>query len=165
MKIIKTQTLDPGDKKIIFNLWNSEYPVNLNFHEIQDMDNYLNELPGLTYFLMKNDAQQMEGWAMTFNAGDEKWFAITISPGVQRTGKGTFLLDHLKSENEILNGWVIDHQNDHKQNGEPYRSPVLFYQKNGFQVFPETRLEIPTLSAVLISWRKHSIDKNIENKK
>jgi len=63
-------------------------------------------------------------------------------------------LNKLKSENDILNGWVIDHKNDVKINGELYQSPLLFYEKNDFQIFPEYRLEIPILSAVKITWCK-----------
>lgn len=155
MVIIKEQILNSEDKKMVFDLWNSEYPVNLGFQVISDMDNYLNSLPDLTYYLLKNEMSQIEGWAMTFSAGQEKWFAITISQNLQGQGKGTYLLDKLKNENDLLNGWVIDHEKDRKRNGQIYKSPLLFYKKNNFQIFPEYRLEIPTLSAVKISWHKN----------
>ena len=151
MEIIKKQTLNAEDKEVVFNLWNSEYPVNLGFQTIEDLDNYLNTLPDLNYYILKNDKSQIEGWAMTFGREKEIWFAITISQSVQGQGKGTYLLDKLKSENDILNGWVIDHENDYKRNGQKYKSPLLFYQKNDFKIFRESRLEIPVLSAVKIS--------------
>ena len=135
-------------------MWNNEYPVNLAFDTIADMDNYLNTLSGLTYYLLKDERMQIQGWAMTFNARVETWFAITISKNNQGQGKGTSLLSKLKSDNELLNGWVIDHDKDRKRNGEIYQSPLQFYEKNGFKVFPEYRLELPILSAVKISWSK-----------
>lgn len=50
---------------------------------------------------------------------------------------------------------MIDHENDRKRSGEIYKSPLQFYQKNDFQIFPEYRLEIPILSVVKISWYKN----------
>ncbi|MEO9070442.1 MAG: hypothetical protein ABI261_05375 [Ginsengibacter sp.] len=79
MNVIKKQILDPEEKEIVFNLWNNEYPVNLGFQAMSDLDNYLNTLPGLTYYLLKNDLSQTEGWAITFSREEEKWFAITIA--------------------------------------------------------------------------------------
>jgi GNAT superfamily N-acetyltransferase len=154
MEIEKTKSLNSEDKQIVFDLWNREYPAKLGFQTIIDMDHYLQTLPGLTYYLLKNDSNVIEGWAMTYSAAEEKWFAITIAEEFQRQGKGTCLLDELKRENEILNGWVIDHENDVKANGLLYQSPILFYERNGFQIFPEYRLEIPILSAVKIRWNR-----------
>ncbi|HEY5391122.1 MAG TPA: hypothetical protein VIJ57_03320 [Hanamia sp.] len=155
MEIIKKQKLDPDEKEMVFNLWNSEYPVSLSFQAMSDMDNYLDTLPGLTFYLLKNDKNKTEGWAMTFGREDEIWFAITIAKNVQGQGKGTFLLARLKTDNDVINGWVIDHENDYKPNGEIYRSPLQFYKKNDFEVFPGIRLEIPVLSALKISWKKN----------
>lgn len=155
MEVIKKPKLDPDEKEIVFNLWNREYPMNLGFQTITDLDHYLDTLPGLTYYLLKNDKGQTEGWAITFSREEEKWFAITIAQNAQGQGKGSYLLNKLKVDNDILNGWVIDHENDHKRGGEIYKSPLQFYQKNSFQIFPDYRLEIPNLSAVKISWYKN----------
>lgn len=154
MEVLIEKILSIEDKQEVFDLWNDEYPVNLGFQTIQDMDNYLNTLQDLTYYLLINDTKQIKGWAMTYSAGTEKWFAITISKDVQRQGKGAFLLNILKSNNKQLNGWVIDHEKDYKRNGEVYQSPLSFYKKNGFKIFSEYRLELPVLSAVKINWYK-----------
>jgi GNAT superfamily N-acetyltransferase len=156
MDIEKTKSLNSEEKQTVFDLWNRGYPVKLGFRTIIELENYLNTLTDVTYYLLKTDSKVIEGWAMTFSAAEEKWFAITIADEVQRQGKGTYLMNKLKTENEILNGWVIDHENDLKANGELYQSPLLFYERNGFQKFPECRLEIPILSAVKITW--HSKD-------
>ena len=139
MKIIREKILNAGDKEVVFNLWNIEYPVNLSFATMAEMDSYLNTLSDLTFYLLKNETNQIEGWAMTFGREQEKWFAITISHEVQGQGKGSYLLDKLKSENDILNGWVIDHENYSKNDGQQYKSPLLFYKKNDFQIFTEYR--------------------------
>ena len=61
---------------------------------------------------------------------------------MQKRGLGTKLLELLKEKENILNGWVIDHANYIKQNGEPYPSPLEFYIKNDFNVHSDIRLEI-----------------------
>ena len=62
----------------------------------------------------------------------------------------------LKENEEMLCGWVIDHHDDRKINGELYLSPLNFYLKQGFDILKEQRLELPTSSAVKISWRNNS---------
>lgn len=154
MYVSKTAELTVEEKEIVLNLWNKEYPENLGFKTIHNLDLYLSTLSQLNYYFLKSDPGKIDGWAMVFGREDENWFAITIDGSVQGLGKGTFLLNKLKEDREVLNGWVIDHDKDRRKNGEVYRSPLPFYLKNGFKVFPEIRLEIPILSAVKISWQK-----------
>ncbi|MCB0473527.1 MAG: hypothetical protein KDC56_10755, partial [Flavobacteriaceae bacterium] len=59
-----------------------------------------------------------------------------------------------KEKETELNGWVIDHDNDYKINGELYKSPLNFYLKNGFQKSSDRRLELEKISAVKIKWKK-----------
>jgi hypothetical protein len=153
MKIIETTTLSIDQKKAIYRLWNNEYPEKLAFKTITELDSYLGTLPSPNYYLLENDSMQIQGWAMKFTIANEKWFTITIDSKVQGKGNGSMLLNKLKENEELINGWVIDHENDMKQNGESYKSPVQFYLKNGFILYPDIRLEIPILSAVKISWR------------
>ncbi|GGI27649.1 hypothetical protein [Pedobacter mendelii] len=69
-------------------------------------------------------------------------------------GKGTALLSALKENETVLNAWVIDKEEAIKQNGEIYKSPLNFYLKNGFMVYPEMRLENEKMSAVKIIWKE-----------
>ena len=69
-------------------------------------------------------------------------------------GFGTLLLNELKKNNTVLNGWVTDHQNDVKQNKESYLSPIEFYSKNGFSVSKNIRIENDKISAVKITWER-----------
>lgn len=67
---------------------------------------------------------------------------------------GSKLLDRLKSEETELNGWVIDHHMEKKNNNCLYNSPLGFYMKNGFELEPHQRLETSNLSAVKIKWSR-----------
>lgn len=152
MKVIKQTELNTIQKEHLFELWNNEYPENLAHTSIENIENYLNNLAEQTHYLVFSDEDKIEGWAVTFTRENEKWFAIILSEKLHKKGIGTKLLDKLKEDEEILNGWVIDHHLDKKSNGNFYRSPLGFYQKNGFNVMPETRLELEVMSAVKIKW-------------
>jgi hypothetical protein len=76
---------------------------------------------------------------------------------VHGQGKGTLLLNKLKENEHKLCGWVVDHDNDRKQDGEPYKSPLKFYQKNGFAICSDVRLETEKRSAVKIIWEQNSV--------
>ncbi len=67
-------------------------------------------------------------------------------------GLGSILVERLKTENELFYGWVIDHNNDVKGNGELYQTPMPFYLKHGFVVLHEKRMETEIISAVKIKW-------------
>lgn len=94
------------------------------------------------------------GWAFTFIRCEEKWFAIILNSIVHGKGYGTLLLDELKMNDSVLNGWVINHQNDLKQNKKPYISPIEFYSKNGFVIVTDIRIENDKMSAIKIRWEK-----------
>ncbi|WP_281238385.1 hypothetical protein [Flavobacterium praedii] len=101
---------------------------------------------------MINDQNQLKGWAFTFFREEEDWFAIILNSNIHGNGFGTLLLNELKISKSNLNGWVVDHQNDKKQNKDTYFSPLNFYIKNGFKVNQNIRLENNYISAVKISW-------------
>ena len=62
------------------------------------------------------------------------------------------MLDEIKNNEPVLNGWVIDHNNDKKKNGQQYISPLKFYEKCGFGILSDVRLELDKISAVKIKW-------------
>lgn len=94
------------------------------------------------------------GWALTFERENEKWFAIILSEKIKGKGLGRKMLNELKKEEQVLNGWVIDHNNDKKKNGQQYISPLKFYEKCGFIILSDVRLELDKISAVKIKWMK-----------
>ena len=154
MQIIKTNDLSPEQREEIRQLWNREYPEKLAYDSIAALDHYLNNLADTTHYLLINDLGTINGWAFTFLRDGERWFAIIIHGKIQRQGYGAALLSKLKGNEYVLNGWVMDHDRDFKKDGTPYLSPLRFYEKNGFTMQPDIRLDLEILSAVKIVWRK-----------
>jgi GNAT superfamily N-acetyltransferase len=152
LKIIKTTELDNLVKQKVLSLWNSEYPEKLSYHSLGEFDLYLQGLKNLSHFLLTENLDEIFGWALTFERDNEKWFAIIIAEEVQGKGLGRKMLNKLKQTEPILNGWVIDHYNDKKKNGLMYVSPLKFYEKCGFEILTDIRLELNKISAVKIKW-------------
>lgn len=141
-------------KTALFHLWNNEYPEKLNFVHISDFDSYLNNLEDTFHLLVMNEFQEIAGWYFDFVRENERWFALILDSGIHRKGIGAEILRMAKEKEPVLNGWVIDHSNDRKKNGEIYTSPLSFYLKNGFEELPEIRLELEKISAVKIVWTR-----------
>lgn len=154
LKIIQTIELNEDLKKQVFDLWNSEYPEKLTYQNLNEFDNYLQNLNNRKHFLLINNIDFILGWALTFDRDNEKWFAIILSEKLQGKGLGRKMLDEIKNNEKELNGWVIDHNNDKKKNGQPYISPLTFYQKCDFEILSDDRLELDKISAVKINWTR-----------
>ncbi|CAN1492276.1 hypothetical protein MCETHM1_00231 [Flavobacteriaceae bacterium] len=154
MKIIQTTLLTSDQKQTLFELWNSEYPKKICYAALSEFENYLDNLSELKHYLLLNERNQLKGWAFTFVREEENWFGIILNSEIQSKGLGSLLLNELKKANSVLNGWATDHQNDFKQNKEPYLSPLGFYTKNGFLVNPITRMDNEKISAVKIRWKR-----------
>ena len=154
MKITQTDKLSTEQKSQVLTLWNSQYPVKLAYHSLADFDVYLQNLTDLTYYLWTDNESNILGWASTFTRDNEKWFAIILTETLQGKGFGRKMLDELKQHESVLNGWVIDHDNDIKKNGEFYKSPLKFYEKCDFNILADQRIELEKISAVKIKWTK-----------
>lgn len=154
MKIIQAMDLTFDQKQSLFELWNAEYPERIVYKDISEFENYLEGILSLKHYFLVNDLNQIFGWGFTFVREEDNWFGIIIDSKVQGKGFGTLLLDELKRNTSVLNGWVIDHQNDVKRNKESYLSPLGFYTKNGFMVNQNVRLENDKISAVKIRWER-----------
>ena len=153
MKIIEKDVLTLEQKDSLMQLWNNEYPERLHLNTIEDFDLYLNGLTNTKHYLLVDDPNKIIGWTFTFLREDENWFAIILDHQIQGKGNGSLLMNEIKSKNNCLNGWVVDHENEVKQNGDFYKSPMPFYIKNGFTILAETRIENEKMSAVKINWR------------
>lgn len=136
-------------------LWNNEYPVYLNYKSISDFELYLNDINIITHILIDDlDNNQIVGWLFIFERDNENWFGIIIDSKMHNKGLGTKLLNIAKNKSSELNGWVIEHNEDVKSNGEKYKSPVNFYIKNDFEVLPDIRLNLEFFKVVKINWKK-----------
>ena len=154
MEIVEKKVLSLEQKEALCQLWNNEYPEKLSYKKTEEFDIYLNSLSDTKHYLLIVDTNEIKGWAFTFLREDEMWFAIIVDGQMQGKGKGSLLLEVLKNGKNNLNGWVVDHENDSKQNGEAYISPLLFYIKNGFTICNGTRIENEKISAVKINWNR-----------
>ena len=153
-KIIQINELYEQARQQVFDLWNNEYPANLSYNSLTEFENYLQNLTKLKHYLLTSATDLVLGWALTFDRDSEKWFAIILSEKIKGKGFGRKILNELKQDESILNGWVIDHNNDKKKNGLTYVSPLKFYEKCGFETQTDERLELDKISAVKIKWTK-----------
>lgn len=150
--IVTATTLTTEYKEAILQLWNSEYPAQLQHADVASLDNYLGGLADVThYFLMIDGAVAV--WAETFMRDGEKWFAIIANREMQGKGYGKEMMNMLLQKEPVLFGWVTDHDRYKKADGSAYTSPLGFYKQLGFVVTDE-RLETEKLSAVRIVWKR-----------
>jgi len=154
MKIKTTHQLDHYQIKVVYKLWNTEYPKNLIHQNLCDFENYLKPLSNQCHWLLVDKNGAIKGWYFNFTRTDEKWFAMILASEIHGKEFGTLLLNEAKKRDSILNGWVIDKTDYQKQNGDSYKSPLQFYIKNEFHILPKIRLETAEISAVKIRWEK-----------
>lgn len=152
MEIIEKEILSLEEKEVLRVLWNNEYPARLHLKTLEDFDLYLNGLSNTKHYLLFDDLNKIIGWTFTFLREGEDWFAIILDSKIQGKGNGSLLINEIKKKNTSLNGWVIDNENEVKQNNEFYKSPMPFYIKQGFTILTETRIENEKMSAVKINW-------------
>lgn len=154
MRVATNLILSMAEKEAVIRLWNNEYPQQLKHNDTASFDAYLAGLGAVVHFLLTDETAALQGWAITFNRNEERWFAIIINSSAQGKGLGTLLLHAVKEREAVLHGWVIDKGDDVKASGEQYRSPLPFYLKNDFVLYPGTRLETALVSAVKIKWTR-----------
>jgi len=150
--IVSKSNLSDLEKELVFQLWNEEYPAKICFQSISEFEAYLDNLSEVTHYLLHDELEAIQGWAITFIRENEKWFAIIINSKIQNKGFGTELLSYLKSIEPQLSGWVVDHNNDSKLDGTTYASPLRFYSKNGFSVCHKIKINTEKIVAVKIVW-------------
>ena len=153
MEIFETSYLTKAQITDILNLWNSEYPAQIAYSEGRDFENFVAGLMNARHFIIPGENQYVEGWLCVFERNGADWFSMIVSYANQGKGYGSALLTKAKENIKILNGWAIDHNRDVKSSGEPYKSPLEFYTKNGFEIVTNERLENNGVSTVKILWR------------
>lgn len=148
-KIKRTKDLSNEQLRQINQLWNQEYPVKLK-------DRFGLLLEGVRnyhHYLIEDEDQKLLAWAVDFEKDDEIRFSIIVDRESQAKGLGKLLVKALNENLGEYYGWVIDHQHDIKQSGEHYRSPLLFYLNQGFELLADQRIDNEILSAVKIKRR------------
>jgi RimJ/RimL family protein N-acetyltransferase len=152
LTIVVREALTPTQKETVRKIWNSSYPESLTLSAPEDFDRYLKPLEQQRHYLVKLLSNELVGWGMTFEPENAVWFAMLLNDALRGKGMGTVLLKRMQADQPQLSGWVIDHDHALKADGNPYLSPVEFYLKNAFKIESETRLELPTISAVCIRY-------------
>lgn len=146
--ILRTKILSANQSAQINQMWNDEYPIKLKDRFpilLEGVENY-------HHYLIEDEQQNIQAWAVDFEKDNEIRFSIIVRADQKGKGLGGLLVEKLKAENETFYGWVIDHENDLKSNGERYTSPLPFYLRHGFTVLPDHRIESEMIRAVKIKW-------------
>ena len=157
MKFIESNQLNKAQKEAVLKIWNKEYPKLISHEYLTDFEEYLDKLKNKNHVLLKDSHSNIKAWYCDFIREDERWFALIIDASMQGKKIGTAFLNLAKTKNPNLNAWVMDKENELKQNGDTYKSPLNFYIKNGFQILPNIRLETEKMSAVKIIWENNQV--------
>ncbi|MEL7269338.1 MAG: GNAT family N-acetyltransferase [Bacteroidota bacterium] len=153
MEFLESSVLSDAQKLEIIALWNEEYPVSLSHKSMDTFNQYLESITNPYHILLIDSDRKIQGWCLCFTRESERWFTLILSSNIHGKGFGTQLLEHARVKEEQLNGWVIDHDEEKKKNGERYRSPLSFYLRNGFEIVPSERLD-NKISAIKVIWKK-----------
>lgn len=154
MKVTFTEKLSENEKHQILALWNKEYPAVIKLNSLKEFENYVSSIHDHKHILLKSESEEVKGWYVDFIRDGKRWFVIIIDSEIQGKGYGKLLLSKGKERNSELNGWVINSSDFKKENGEIYQSPVGFYVKNGFKIFPNIRFETDILTTIKIKWKR-----------
>jgi len=144
--------LSAEEEKELLVLWNEEYPTLIHFDALENFQQYLQRLVAIKHYLLKTSGGSIQGWAFCFDRENERWFAILLSADIQGRGYGKMLINCIKRDERSLTAWVIDKNQYQKKNGKTYTSPLPFYLKNGFKIFPEEKPKDSSLEVVKIRW-------------
>ena len=132
----------------INKLWNEEFPQILNNRFgmlLEGINNYF-------HYIIEDENQNLIAWAVVFEKDNELRFSIIVTNSHKGSGLGSMLIKKLKEEYDEFYGWVIEHNNDIKINGENYKSPLQFYINHGFDILQDVRIDNEILKAVKIKW-------------
>jgi GNAT superfamily N-acetyltransferase len=147
-EIIQTKVLTPEQSAQINQLWNDEFPAQLKDRFpllLLDVDSY-------DHFLIEDANQKVMAWVVVFQQAQQTRFSLIVAANQRNKGLATLLINQLKGTNPVFYGWVIDHEQDLKSNGAPYPSPLAFYEKLGFEILANVRLDTEMIKAVMIKW-------------
>lgn len=148
--IIKTKTLTPSQSEQIDRAWNDEYPVKLN----NRFGLLFSDAKSHMHYIIEDEKQEIIAWGVMFEKDEERRFSILVLTKYKGQGLGKRLIDSFKKDYPIFYGWVIDHDNDLKSNGERYISPLPFYIKLGFKLLSDQRIYTEMISAVKVMFEK-----------
>ncbi|WP_335965051.1 GNAT family N-acetyltransferase [Galbibacter sp. PAP.153] len=153
MNFTETEILNEKQKLEVIQLWNSEYPKGLSLLNLVEFDQYLDKLSDKNHILLFDENETVKGWLIYFIRDNEQCFAMLVDFSLQGQGLGSRFLNLAKERNSELNGWVIDNDDEPKQNGENYLSPIGFYRKNGFEIRTDIQLKKKNINGIKVIWK------------
>ena len=148
--IIKTKELSDSQVGQIDRAWNDEYPIKMN----NRFGILLNDAKSYMHYFIENEKQEVIAWSVMFEKENERRFSILVVNKYQGQGLGKQLIEAFKKDYPIFYGWVIDHDDDVKTNGEKYVSPLPFYLQLGFTILNEQRIDTEMISAVKVRFKE-----------
>jgi hypothetical protein len=151
MEILKTKILSDSQFSQINQLWNDEYPQRLKDRFgilLADVENF-------NHYLIEDEKKNIIAWAVDFEKENEIRFSIIVGKDQQKKQLGSKLIKRLKDDLPEFYGWVINHNDDEKLNGEKYLSPMSFYLKHEFEVLEDIQIDNEMLRATKIRWKRH----------
>ena len=149
---LEKKVLLKKERESLLQLWNSEYPIGLNYSYFSEFENYLEGLEDQFHLLVILNGE-IKGWYFDFLREDERSFGLILHSDLQGKGIGTYILSRAKTQRSELHGWIIPHESYLKADGKPYKSPQEFYSKNGFDVLHSLKLQSEKISAIKIMWK------------
>ncbi len=148
MEVTSTKYLTDTQFQQIDRLWNEEYPLKLKGR----FKILLDGVEKFNHYLIEDENQNILAWAVEFEKDNETRFSIIVNSKHQGKGLGKTLVKLLKEDLGGFYGWVIDHDDDVKDGGDNYKSPLAFYAKLGFEILHDQRIDADLLEAVKIKW-------------
>lgn len=134
----------------IFELWNSEYPMDFQFSSIESFQSYLSDLSNVEH-LIHAESGNLLAWLMLFSRNSTRQFGMCVQRNEQGKGIGTELLKLAMHRESKLYGWVLTQNNLKKSDQTSYTLPLEFYSKMGFEITDET-WDLSPIPAQRILW-------------
>jgi GNAT superfamily N-acetyltransferase len=149
-KILISEDLLLSEKKQIFKLWNSEFPICIGFKELAELENYFKSIEVIRHHKLV-EKNKIIAWAVTFRREDKINFSIIVNRQHQGQGHGKKLIQRLQELNNELNGWIIIDESYLRKDESIYPIKLNFYQKMGF-ILTGKEWETKKIKTTQINW-------------
>lgn len=151
LREVNCEVLQEAHIRDLMQIWNSEYPRQISYASLTELQDYLATLKDSRHRLLLDDNDRLKAWFCVFERDALPWFAMILDRDLQGLGYGRKLLSKAQFEETILNGWAVDHPHYHRADGSAYPSPIGFYLKLGFKLTGK-RFDENGLSLAHILW-------------